>query len=469
MGNAFCHILLATTVLITLCLAPPPDTVEGVLRHLGLMDCADKLASEKYEFRDLPISEPEDLEEIGLTPEQARRIVTHFHPTNKGAPKVIGVKNTPVQPQQSPEERLREELLRDQRLREERLREELRREQILKEEIYREATGREEIRNEERLREESLTEERLKEQRLREQRLREEKQREERQREERRREERRLRAATLFCLRRQGLPANVLDQVAASTHRTQNALGQRFDDCGFFPPLTFAMLSVNAWKDLSFAFRRTPRTEALFSIIDRYESVIEAFRGGNDGPMIGRTSSSAQSQTLERSSSDEVAPTSIMIHKDGYIEHLSVPGLHDDDIYLVSYMPKRMTSLDLPDGSLTGMDVSKLPRGLMYLHLENNEINKMSLKSSPPNLRMLDLRGNPLVKDGVALEVPVPFLLRLKMPNIDAVHLIGGQKRHYTERKWVVTWNDRAYHDTWIEIGQQTNHVDPAKKIPGSD
>ena len=63
--------------------APTPDTVEGVLRYLGILDCIEKLNAEGYEFRDLPIAEPDDLEGeggIGLTAEQTRRIVTYFRP-----------------------------------------------------------------------------------------------------------------------------------------------------------------------------------------------------------------------------------------------------------------------------------------------------------------------------------------------------------------------------------------------------
>ena len=62
-----------------------PDTVESVLKELGLMDCAETFAAEKYEFRDLPEAEPEDLISIGLTPEQACRLVTHFRPSHKCA------------------------------------------------------------------------------------------------------------------------------------------------------------------------------------------------------------------------------------------------------------------------------------------------------------------------------------------------------------------------------------------------
>ena len=60
----------------------PPDTVKGVLRHLGILDCLGILQAERYEFRDLPIALPQDLQEIGLTPEQARRLVTYFRPNH---------------------------------------------------------------------------------------------------------------------------------------------------------------------------------------------------------------------------------------------------------------------------------------------------------------------------------------------------------------------------------------------------
>ena len=60
---------------------PIPDTVEGVLRHLGLFDdCIGLVNAEGYEFRDLPIAEPEDLGELGFSTEQARRLVTYFRP-----------------------------------------------------------------------------------------------------------------------------------------------------------------------------------------------------------------------------------------------------------------------------------------------------------------------------------------------------------------------------------------------------
>ena len=64
---------------------PTPSTVEGVLQHLGILDCIEKFNAEGYEFRDLPIAEPDDLEGkrgIGLTAEQTRRIVTYFRPTH---------------------------------------------------------------------------------------------------------------------------------------------------------------------------------------------------------------------------------------------------------------------------------------------------------------------------------------------------------------------------------------------------
>ena len=57
--------------------------------HLGLMDCMDVLAKQKYEFRDLPVSEPEDLVEIGLTLHQASLLVNHFH------------RNHPIHPRES--------------------------------------------------------------------------------------------------------------------------------------------------------------------------------------------------------------------------------------------------------------------------------------------------------------------------------------------------------------------------------
>ena len=61
---------------------PALDTVEGLLRHLGISRCLGFLNAENYEFRDLPIAEPEDLVDIGFTPTQARRLVTHFRPTH---------------------------------------------------------------------------------------------------------------------------------------------------------------------------------------------------------------------------------------------------------------------------------------------------------------------------------------------------------------------------------------------------
>ena len=62
-----------------------PDTVEGVLQLLGIPDCIEILKTERCEFRDLPILEPEDLtgeRGIGLTAEQTRRIVMYFRPTH---------------------------------------------------------------------------------------------------------------------------------------------------------------------------------------------------------------------------------------------------------------------------------------------------------------------------------------------------------------------------------------------------
>ena len=64
-----------------------PETVESVLEKLGLLDCAEILANEKYELMDLPIAEPEDLEEIGLTPEQSCRLVTYYRPKHRCAEK----------------------------------------------------------------------------------------------------------------------------------------------------------------------------------------------------------------------------------------------------------------------------------------------------------------------------------------------------------------------------------------------
>ena len=64
--------------------ALPETDVESVLRKLRLLDCAEILATGGYEeLRALQRAESQDLEEIGLTPEQARRIVTYYRPSHR--------------------------------------------------------------------------------------------------------------------------------------------------------------------------------------------------------------------------------------------------------------------------------------------------------------------------------------------------------------------------------------------------
>ena len=122
----------------------------------------------------------------------------------------------------------------------------------------------------------------------------------------------------------------------------------------------------------------------------------------------------------------------MIIHEDGYIQHLNLRGMHDDDIDVL-YLPRRLVSLDLSHGSLTRMDLSEFPRGLKRLYLKDNNIHKMAVTFHPPNLCKLDLRRNPLEKDGVKLTFPVPWQFTLHVPDNDSVHLSGGQKESYLE------------------------------------
>ena len=68
----------------------PGDIVEAVLEHLGILDCIGAISAEGYEFRDLPIAEPEDLVSIGLTPKQARILVFYFRPEHQAIEAEIG-------------------------------------------------------------------------------------------------------------------------------------------------------------------------------------------------------------------------------------------------------------------------------------------------------------------------------------------------------------------------------------------
>ena len=61
--------------------------VDASLERLGLMDCCSDIIAENspYGKYDMKIVEPDDLTEIGLTPEQARKIAENWNP--KGAAK----------------------------------------------------------------------------------------------------------------------------------------------------------------------------------------------------------------------------------------------------------------------------------------------------------------------------------------------------------------------------------------------
>lgn len=182
-------------------------------------------------------------------------------------------------------------------------------------------------------------------------------------------------------------------------------------------------------------FKRNERTEALFSIIDRYESVSAALQGGNDGDFRRITGGGAE-LTVE-----DPHYASIKIDAQKRIVILSIHGLKDDDILDLSCLPRNLKKLTFDDGTLTTIDFKRLPRGLQTLTLRDNRISKMVVEFVPPSLKLLRLARNPLEKEGVTLKWPLPNDMELTVGNIDFVNLNGGEKTE-GDRNWIVTGED---------------------------
>ena len=208
-------------------------------------------------------------------------------------------------------------------------------------------------------------------------------------------------------------------------------------------------VQINEWKALNFVFARNERTEALFKILDRYESTRDAakFQGGNDGD-IRRAED-------EKTVSAQIAVrvrglTRAMIEiEDGQIIRLSCDGLQDDDIVDLHHLPTHLKELSLSDGKLTGMDLSALPRGLEDLFLMENNITTMMIRYIPPSLKELHLGFNPLNEEGVILKLPLPQDLKVRVSFIDSLNvgdgkwqpeLYGGEGDDEDYR--LVTWPD---------------------------
>lgn len=172
--------------------------------------------------------------------------------------------------------------------------------------------------------------------------------------------DKRLRAVTAFCLHRRDLPASALCRIVANTYDTGDSFGEKSVANGFFP------VPSNEWKALKFAFRGSQRTEALFSIIDRYESTITALQGENDGPITRIPYGGLVELSL---GTDRFDRAIIMIHQDGYISELILCGLQSEDVSNVSYLPKQMKRIVFRDGPLMYIDFTELSSlsGLNYL------------------------------------------------------------------------------------------------------
>lgn len=198
---------------------------------------------------------------------------------------------------------------------------------------------------------------------------------------------------------------------------------------------------VNEWKALEFVFKRNQRTEALFEIIDQYESTTDAVQNENDG--------CCSNTHLERSRgfgtyTQEATHAEIVIDAEKKIVILCVYGLKDDDILDLSYLPKHLTSLDLRAGRLTSVDLSKLPRRLESINLAENKIAKMTVDDAPTSLKILRLVGNPLEKKGITFVLPLPRRMKLETSNIASVNRDDARSFFRTDN-WENTWAD-----TWI-------------------
>lgn len=195
---------------------------------------------------------------------------------------------------------------------------------------------------------------------------------------------------------------------------------------------------MNEWKALENVFKRTPRTEDLFYVLDRYETALAAFEGGNDG-IIVREQDAVRATLVHKF-------VVIAVAKTGRIAVLTVFGLGDWDIVDLSYLPKDLCLLGLYGGALTRFDLSKVPRGLEVLNLENNEISSMMVDCAPSTLNGLSLVGNPLKQEGVVLKLPMPSNLEVFVPEIEAMDLKGKHTRELVPtirgRNWEVSWED---------------------------
>ena len=199
---------------------------------------------------------------------------------------------------------------------------------------------------------------------------------------------------------------------------------------------------MNEWKAIKFAFKRTPRTEDLFLIIDQYENANAAYEGGNDGPfersILTRFNGPARRQIFSPPSG-----SAVIINEGGSIDAIVVDKLEDGDILDLSYLPRCMTEFASGEGNLTGIDLSKLPRGLERLSLAGNQISKINFKCTPPSLKRVMLWRNPVEEKGITLHLPLPQGLVMILPKISCLDLNGGQE-HPTDDKgnWEVNWAD---------------------------
>ena len=206
---------------------------------------------------------------------------------------------------------------------------------------------------------------------------------------------------------------------------------------------------MNEWKALQFAFKRTSRTEDLFSIIDRYENANAAYEGENDGTFKRHIWSSNNEPEHREIFKSQPVPmnrrhsVSIFIQEGGYIDEINVDGLEDDDILDLFYLPRRLRVLVSTGGILTGFDLSKLRPGLERLDLRANQISEMTVQFAPPSLQWMKLDGNPVKDKGIMLHLPLRQNMVIGVPTIGCLHLNGGQE-HPTDKKgnWKVNWDD---------------------------
>ena len=279
--------------------------------------------------------------------------------------------------------------------------------------------------------------------------------------------EERRRAVSVFALRHQDLPRQLLRLIASNGHVTRDCEQL---EMGFFPQ--------NGWKTLKRFFKRNRRTAAIRHVIVQYDDARAAWekspkfedrdwdekdcwwREEAGCGKQGRFSIHFQCRMFHRAHMRQYGTkshvgTKIYLNEDYEILEILTTRFDGEDIDDLSNLPPYLLSLKISYGDLLNFEFSKLPKGLKWLtHPGPDAESKLHVQSLPPLLETLQLRqfGNRRKEDPLEVDfhLPLPQGLKVRVPRMDGFVYHpepAGIDKIETGRTWTtfeVKWNDGA-------------------------